>query len=90
MINKYQNKKEGLKTSRVSPSDEPNPVGYHSNTLPSSDEFRLKSYKPDHNNNISLVTRENIRLVTTGEDFVCNAQVIVTSRYQGGKLVLDW
>ena len=37
MINKDQERKEGLERSRVFPSDEPNPMYYHRNMLLSSD-----------------------------------------------------
>ena len=37
IMNKDQNITEGLVTSRVSPSNDPNSMGYHSNTLLSSD-----------------------------------------------------
>ena len=37
MINKDQDRKEGLKIYRCFPSDEPNPMDYHRNMLLSSD-----------------------------------------------------
>ena len=81
MINKDQDRKELLKTFRVSPSDEPNPMGYHINTLLSSDNVRSKNYNPDHTKNISLVIPE--------DKFIFHAQVIMTSRDQEGGLGLD-
>ena len=64
-------------------------MGYHRNTLLSSNEDRSKAYNPYNTKKISLFTPENIGLVTPGENFVCNVQIIMTSRYQGRKLGLD-
>ena len=47
MIKTYQSRKEGLKISSVYPSDEPNPMGYHRNTLLYPDEGKSKASKPD-------------------------------------------
>ena len=75
MINKDQEKKEGLETSKVSPSDEPNSMDYHSNTLLYPDEGRSKASNTDNT--------DKIRLVTPKDKFVCHAQVIMTIRDQG-------
>ena len=55
-------------------------MGHQRNTLLSSDEGINKAYNPDHIKNNSLVTTE--------DKFVCYAQVIMTIRDQGGKLVI--
>ena len=65
MINKDQERKDGIETSMVSPSDEPNPMCYHKNKLLSYDEVSSKASKPYHTGKIRLVTNENI--------FVCRA-----------------
>ena len=67
MINKDQDGKEGIETSRVSPSDEPNRMSYHRNKLLYSDEGNSKYYKYDHNKKIILVTLKNISLVNPEE-----------------------
>ena len=64
-------------------------MGYHRNTLIHSDEGKSKVYNTDHNMKISLVTIDDIRLVTPEDRFVCHAQFIMTSRDQGRKLGLD-
>ena len=56
-------------------------MGHHRNTLLYSYEGRNKAFNNDHTNNINLVNPE--------EKFVCHAQVIMTRRNQGGKLVLN-
>ena len=89
MINKYQERKEGLETSRVFPSDGPNTMGYYSNTLISSDKGKSKAYNPDHTKNISLATLDKTSLVNPKEKFVCHVQVIMTIRDQGRRLGLD-
>ena len=63
MVKKNQDRKEGLEKYRISPSDEPNPMGYRSNTLLSSNERKSKAFNPDHTKNISLITLEKIILV---------------------------
>ena len=83
MINKDQDGKEVIETSRVSPSDEPNRMSYHRNKLLYSDEGNSKYYKYDHNKKISLVTLEKISLVNPEDNFLCHAQVIMTIRDQG-------
>ena len=51
------------------------------NILRSSDEEKNKALKPDHTNNISLVTPK--------DKFFCRVKVIMTSRYQGRNVELD-
>ena len=87
MINKDQGRKEGIEISRVSPSDEPNPMGYpwvtHGlpmNKFISYNSGRSSTSKPDQIDNISLVTTE--------EKKFCHAQVITTIRAKGRKLGL--
>ena len=63
MVKENQERKEGLEKYRISPSDEPNPMGYRSNTLLSSNERKSKAFNPDHTKNISLITLEKIILV---------------------------
>ena len=58
-------------------------MGYHRNTLLSSDEGNIMSSKPDHTEKIFLVNLENISLLTTDDKLVCHAQDITTVRYQG-------
>ena len=86
IINKDQDRKEGIETSRVYPSDEPNPMGCHRNTLPFSDEGKSKASKLDQTKKISLVTLENTIFVTPEDKFICHAQVIMTTRDQGEKM----
>ena len=56
-------------------------MGHHSNTLLYYDEGINKAY---NTNNI-----KNISVVTTEDNFVCHAQVIMTIRDQGSELVID-
>ena len=67
MIKNYQEIKEGIETSRVYPSDEPNSMVFHRNTLLYSDEINSKYYKYYHNKKIILVTLKNISLVNPEE-----------------------
>ena len=69
----------GIEKSRVSTSD----------ILFYSEKGKSKNSKPDYTNNILLVTLDNISLVTPEEKFVCNDQVITTSRDKGRTLVPD-
>ena len=55
-------------------------MGHHRNALLSSVEGNSKAYNPDHTNNISMFTLENISLVTPEDKLVCHAQFIMTSR----------
>ena len=71
MIHKDQGRKERLEISRVSKSDEPNPLGFHRNTLLYYDEGRNKDSK--HNQNKKMI------LVTLEDKFVCHTQVTMTS-----------
>ena len=80
MTNKYQVIKKRLKIPRLSLSDEHNTMGYHSNTLLSSDEGSKKAYMPDH--------KKKVRLVNTKIKFVCHAEGNMNSSYQGDKLGL--
>ena len=89
MINKDQEISEGLETSRVSPSYEPNTMDCHRNALTYYDEGRIKYYKPDQTKTIILVTPDKIGFVTTEDKFICYAQVIITNRDQGRKLGPD-
>ena len=56
-------------------------MGHHKNTLLSSDERINKVSNTDHT--------DKIILVNTKDKFFCHFQFIMTSRYQGRKLVLD-
>ena len=69
MIYKDQDKNEGLETSRFAPSDEPNTMDYHRNTLLYSDEGNIKASNTDHTKKFSLVNLDKISLVTPGEFF---------------------
>ena len=69
-----------------SPCDEPNFMGYHRNTLISSDKSRNKASNPYHTKDIRLVTPEKIVLFTPEENVCWRAQVIMTSRNQARKL----
>ena len=64
IINKDQNKKEGIEISRVSSSDEPNTMDYHMRTLLSYNEGRGIASNTDLTKDIRFVNPEKIRFVT--------------------------
>ena len=90
IINKDQDRKDGLKIYRCFPSDEPNPMVCH--RLLYYGEGNIKASKPDHTKKICLVTLKKISVVTPEDKFFCHAQVIMTSRDQGRNwdLIYPW
>ena len=80
MINKDQERQQGLEIYRVSTSDQSNLTGHRRNML-FPDEGSKNCSKTYHNKRISLCIPV--------ENFVCHAQAILTNRYQRQNVGLD-